>query len=64
MHKPLKISSKKDLFFVRWRRCLLFYNDNKEDGQPLKCKYIYNLYMKEVKKKLDLLNKKNNNFVY
>jgi hypothetical protein len=60
MHKPLKIS-KKNKFFLQWRKCLIFYNDNKEYNQPLKCKYIYNLYMKEVKKELDILSKKNQN---
>tara|TARA_S200000501_G_C20308466_1_gene519027 strand:- start:53 stop:232 length:180 start_codon:yes stop_codon:yes gene_type:complete len=57
MRKPLRIS-KKDLLFIKWRRCLLFYNNNKENNQPLKCECIYDLYMTEVKKELDKLNKK------
>lgn len=57
MHNPFRIT-KRDILFIKWRKCLLLYNNNEENNEPLKCQYIHNLYMKEVNKNLDIQSKK------
>ena len=47
MINPLKID-KKTIFFIRWRKCLILNNENKETNQPKECKQLYNLYVNQV----------------
>ena len=53
----LKIS-RKYIEFIKWRRCLILNNNNKEENQPEECLKIYKSYIKEIKK--ELYNKDNN----
>lgn len=30
--------------FIKWRQCLILYNNNKEENQPYKCKVLWEKY--------------------
>ena len=36
--------------FIEWRRCLILYNGNKEENQPIKCKKLYRIYDNLIEK--------------
>ena len=57
----MRFNQKTTILFIRWRRCLIFNNNNKELNQPKECIELYNLYMNEIikeKKNMEKYGKK------
>ena len=30
--------------FIKWRQCLIIFNNNEEKNQPIKCKKLHKIY--------------------
>ena len=47
--------------FIKWRQCLIFHNDNKEENQPKKCQKLYSIYDNLVERNIKNYNINKNN---
>ena len=46
------------LAFIKWRRCLILYNNNKEENQPNQCKKLYIIYDNLIENKIKKIGEK------
>jgi hypothetical protein len=58
MRRNYQTPNKTTVAFIKWRQCLIFHNNNKEENQPVKCKKLYKIYNDIVEENIQKLNQK------